>query len=302
MAKKSKSTRKKPVIEKPADLDSKPAEAEKKPAIKGKNYKELVLTSIVTLLVGGLFGDFIVKRNIQLFNSESTEYSSLPEKANAEFDAARSYYSSRLRERRRTSQKIIKYVATDDIQSLNEFYDEYQASVNAWNTDHDAMAKRIMDITQCREKFADASEEERLKYFEPILNSRLEIFKDLSYLKSDPEKPEKIKAEFLKESRFCPTFFLTKFNSGSSVHNVFRAMNKKIYNYHVNDYSLCRQRHFDNLSSYHKNCTSNQEPSEIQACMQKYDRLVFRGELCEKGTYTIDKYKVRDIEFNELDF
>ncbi|MEO0328840.1 MAG: hypothetical protein AAF217_09610, partial [Pseudomonadota bacterium] len=46
----------------------------------------------------------------------------------------------------------------------------------------------------------------------------------------------------------------------------------------------------------------NQEPSEIQACMQKYDRLVFRGELCEKGTYTIDKYKVRDIEFNELDF
>ena len=70
--------------------ESAPADTEEKP---GRNYKDLVVTTIITLLVTGVFGEFIIKRNIQTFNLQRNAFNEAPAEAEKNFAEVRNFYN-----------------------------------------------------------------------------------------------------------------------------------------------------------------------------------------------------------------
>jgi len=267
----------------------------------GATYRKLIMTSVITILIGAVFGDLIVKKNIQTYNTEHAAFLASPAEGDAAFDAARDVYDSRLRERRRQTQRIIKYIADDSVSTFDEFYDVYNAALTDWNNHHDAMASKILDTTDCTSRYQDAAEEARAgaidRYYDLFVNSA--SFKP--FLTRYPGRAELARTKFLKERRFCPTFFLTK-TSGHSVHSVFSSMHRRIYNYHEHGYTECRLRHRRNIDAYYRSCLTRDTPDAQTRCMRTFDEKIEAGSFCDKGDFDINDYKVRDVEFNELDF
>ena len=275
------------------------------PANSNGKYKDLIVTTIITLVVTGVFGEFIVKRNIQSYNNQWSAFDNAADNADAKFEEIRNFYNSRLKERRRASQKIIKYISDNDIAAFNEFYPTYNAAVSQWNADHDLMAKQILATTRCEEAFTKRTQDHksrRMEAFQPIYGLHAANPAHEPFLSVSPKKPEKARKKFLEEPRFCPTFFLTKFNSGYSVHDQFRKIHRKIYNYKVHNFSECKLRHINNLENYYKSCTTKTDGEPVEICTQRYDRMVQNGDFCAIEEFDISDYKVKDIEFNELDF
>ncbi len=274
-----------------------------------RKYRDIIITTLITLVITGLFGDFVIKRNIQSYNRERDAFDAAPKEADIAFSEARDFYHSRLAARRSASQQIIKYIKDNDIAAFNAAYPAYAQTVAAWNDDHSTMADIILDVTQCRTQFGDAPPEDREAAFEATFTFHSTLDAHGNYLTTYPDRPQKALQRFLKESRFCPTFFLTK-NADYSVHMRFRVIHRNIYNYLVNNHSECRLRHIRNLPDYYKACASgdggiagSSEVFEtVDACTQRYDHLVNSGAFCANFEFDLNDYKVKDIEFNELDF
>ncbi|MET1412803.1 hypothetical protein ABVF61_11080 [Roseibium sp. HPY-6] len=277
---------------------NKPEGAQKK---SGTPYKNLIITSVITILIGAVFGDLIVKKNIQTYNAEHAAFVSSPMNGDEAFSAARAVYDTRLRERRRQTQRIIKYIADDSVSAFNEFYTVYGAALTDWNNNHDAMAREILDATRCEARFPRSAEAARKEAIAPHFDLFVGLAGFQPYLDAQPGKAERARANFLKEARFCPTYFLTK-SSGHSVHSVFASMHKRIYNYREHDYTECRMRHRRNIQIYYQSCLREETPTLQTECMRRFDRNIEAGSFCEKGNFDIDDFKVRDVEFNELDF
>lgn len=266
-----------------------------------KKYRDMIVTTLITLLITGLFGDFVIKRNIQSYNAEREAFEQAPESADQDFDEKRAFYSSRLKERRSASQQIIKYIKDNDIASFNAAYANYSRTVRAWNDDHAAMAEVILQTSQCESRFSEADAEDRAAAFAPIYDFHMGLAGHTPFFEAYPDRPALLHKDFMDEGRFCPTFFLTK-NGRHSVHRQFRRIHRNIYNYLVNNHSECRLRHIQNLPAYYRSCANGNGTEAVQACTQRYDELVNSGAFCSNFEFDLEDYKVRDIEFNELDF
>ncbi|MBG6159448.1 hypothetical protein IWQ52_005704 [Labrenzia sp. EL_159] len=267
----------------------------------GNPYKNLIITSVITILIGAVFGDLIVKKNIQTYNSQHTAFISSPEDGDEAFAAARAVYDTRLRERRRQTQRIIKYIADDSVSAFNDFYAVYNTALTDWNNHHDAMAREILETTKCEVRFPRDASDARKQAIDPHFNLFVSLDGFSPYLEAQPGKAEKARERFLKESRFCPTYFLTK-SSGHSVHSVFASMHKRIYNYREHDYTECRLRHRRNIQAYYQSCLGAESPSLQTECMRRFDQKIAAGSFCDKGEFKIGDFTIKDVEFNELDF
>jgi|GEM_PF-6358937 len=273
----------------------------KSPKASGIPYKNLIITSVITILIGAVFGDLIVKKNIQNYNAEHAAFVASPQAGDEAFFAARAVYDTRLRERRRQTQKIIKYIADDSVSAFTENYSLYSAALSDWNNHHDAMARKILDTTKCEARYPREATDERAQAIGPHFDLFLGLEGFNPYLTAKPGKAEKAREKFLKEGRFCPTFFLTK-SSNHSVHSVFASMHRRIYNYREHDYTECRLRHRRNLQAYYQSCLREETPELQTDCMRHFDQKIADGSFCDKGEFNIEDYKVKDVEFNELDF
>lgn len=267
----------------------------------GIPYKNLIITSVITILIGAVFGDLIVKKNIQTYNAELDAFTSSPEDGDEAFAAARAVYDTRLRERRRQTQRIIKYIADDSVSAFNEFYAVYNAALTDWNNHHDAMAREILEATKCEIRYPREADDARQRAIDPHFDLFVSLDGFSPYLEAKPGKADKAREKFMKEARFCPTYFLTK-SSGHSVHSVFSSMHKRIYNYREHDYTECRLRHRRNIQAYYQSCLNEENPVLQTECMRRFDRKIETGAFCEKAGFDIADFKVRDVEFNELDF
>ncbi|TYC60597.1 hypothetical protein FMN50_07800 [Rhodobacterales bacterium] len=267
----------------------------------GSPYRNLVITSVITILIGAVFGDLIVKKNIQNYSAEHAAFIASPEEGDAAFEEARAIYDTRLRERRRQTQRIIKYIADDSVAAFDAFYAVYDAALGDWNNHHDDMAATILNTTNCTLRFQETPRDDRLAVIGPHFDLFMNAAGFQPFLTTYSGKAELARDRFLKESRFCPTFFLTK-TSGHSVHSVLSSMHRRIYNYREHDYTECRLRHKRNITTYYQSCLARESPLQQTACMREFDRKIEDGSFCDKGDFDINDYKVRDVEFNELDF
>jgi len=261
-----------------------------------------VVATMVTIALGGVFGDFIVKRNIQGFNAESEAFDQIAAETDASFSAARSGYDLALRERRRQTQRLVRNIASDNVTLFNQNYPDYDKAVKNWNEKRYAMARTILDFTDCEAKFNDAnkSEEERTIAIREIKSVMKGNFS--SFLSASPAKPDKAAASFLSAEKFCPTFFLTKFDTDYSVHKQFVRMHRKLVNYRLNDFIECIWRHENNRMVYYRACAANEKVDDIPVCMAKIDSMLKSNSLCEKSGFDAGNYRIRDVEFNELDY
>ncbi len=256
---------------------------------------------MITLLVTGLFGDFVIKRNIQAYTAESAAFAAAPAEADQAFANARATYNERLKDRRRASQQIIKYIKDNNISTFAAAYPDYARTVEAWNENLSLMADTILKTTGCDEVFREADAETRAAAFAPVFAFHTGLAGHAPFLTRFPDTPEKARVEFLGQSRFCPTFFLT-LNGPFSVHRQFREIHKNIYNYLEHGHSECRLRHIRNLPDYHRACAAKVSFEPVAACMQRFDRQVASGSFCPDTGFDLEDYKVRDISFNTLDF
>jgi hypothetical protein len=259
------------------------------------------MTSAITILVGAVFGDLIVKRNVEAFNAEQAAFAAAPKDGDAAFSAARAVYDARLRERRRQTQRIIKYIADDSVAAFDAFYPVYEAALSDWNNNHDAMAAKILSATGCEDQFPKARQAEREAFFGSQFE-RVQTHPGFDQFRNaEPGKAKEAWDKLLKEGRFCPTFFLTK-RTGYSVHSAFLSMHNRIYNYRAHDFNECRLRHRRNIADYYKSCLAAESPDERTNCMRQFDRTIEDGGFCSRGDFDLNSFKVRDFEFNEFDF
>lgn len=268
-----------------------------------RKYRDMIVTTLITLLITGLFGDFVIKRNIQSYNRELEAFERAAKEADSDFSEKRAFYSSRLKDRRRASQQIIKYIKDEDIAAFNAAYSGYSKTVRAWNDDHAVMAELILEVTQCDTRFADTGDDERIAAFAPAFDFHMGLPGHQPVFDAFPGRAETVHRKFIAQRNLCPTYFLTRAGTSAfSVHEQFRRIHRNIYNYLVNNHSECRLRHIQNLPAYYRSCSAAAGEEPVQDCTRRYDALVGHGALCSHFDFDIEDYKVKDIEFNQLDF
>ena len=123
------------------------------PAEKG-GLKNTIMMTMVTILIGGVFGDFIVKRNVQAYNKEADDFANMAKTLEAEFTEARNQYSQALRTRRGQTQRLVRNIASNSYIIFNQNYETYNNSVLRWNEIHQQMADTIISVTDCAEIYA----------------------------------------------------------------------------------------------------------------------------------------------------
>ena len=87
---------------------SKAARQRKTVAKPKSTIKALVLPTLITLALGSIFGDFILKRNIEKYIAERKEFVDSPQNAFLEFEEIRKSFNKPLGNRRGQTQRMSK--------------------------------------------------------------------------------------------------------------------------------------------------------------------------------------------------
>jgi len=265
-------------------------------------YKDLIAGTMLTVFLGGFLGEFVIKRNIEIYNNSRKIFKESVVKAKIKFNSILKDYNQVIRSRRGVTTVMREYVNNADIENLDRNFQNYEKIVDYWNSEYQNMANKIVNITNCKNLDEEEVGNVKLYMKYKILgentnhNSKFLIASNIR---------ENVSKEFAKAKYPCPTYFITMHDMGDfhySVHDILRKMHKNIFKFRNNSYFKCKIRHIKNLDAYYRSCAAQYREDEVNNCISRFSRIVEAGGFCRLQAEEFSDYAIPEVEFQKLDF
>jgi len=265
-------------------------------------YKDLVITSVITLFLTGFLGEFVIKRNFQIYYEQEALFDDSVTRANESFNEVMRGYNSMIRNRRGATTVTREYVNDNDIVNLERNFAAYEKSVDVWNENHQPIANKILKITGCK-SVSDNERETIVTFMGEQIGAENTSHRAL--FEKEPQFQKQVLETYLAGRDACPTYFITKHRSRDSqhsIHDTLRRIHKQIYGFRNHDFSECKLRHINNQSAYYRACAARFSDEEFAACTLNFDVQTKTGGFCDASGYDKAAFVVQEVEFQKLDF